>query len=575
MYKINIEDRSYKKYDIFYNVSLMKVNNSTTIIDDPFEKKLFNNDVFQINEEKIEMYHSIIRSMKFIPGILILKNNKTYGKIKNRYFYQCIPDDKRLPLFLLPYEIKNVSFSKCFSNKYVVFKFNNWDEKFPIGKIEQIIGDVSESNNYYEYELYCKSLYASITNFKRETLDKIKEKTCEKCIENIKQRYKLYDCTEEYTFTIDSKQTTDYDDAFSIIALTNEKCILKIHIANVVLWLDELKLWDSFSNRIASIYLPDRKRPMIPTILSEHICSLNESSEKIAFTMELLINNNEIQNISYYNSFIKVNKNFVYEEEELLNNKNYILLKELFIKLTRNPSDEYKYITSLKNSFDVVTYGMVLMNYFTAIKIAEFNKGIFKSCSIANKVFIPGDLNDEIKNFIKIWNGSVTQYCLYDNKNKHELLKLDSYIHITSPIRRLVDIINMSILQEELELIEKNEARVIFIDKWSNSMEYINTTMRAIKKVQRNCNLLHMCIHDSTILETEYSCLIFDKLVRNDDLIQYMIYNKELKSVSRITTSENLFTYRYYKFKIYMFEDEANLKKKIRYQLVDNIIVDE
>ena len=54
-----------------------------------------------------------------------------------------------------------------------------------------------------------------------------------------------------------------------------------------------------------------------------------------------------------------------------------------------------------------------------------------------------------------------------------------------------------------------------------------------------------------------------------------MIYNKELKSVSRITTSENLFTYRYYKFKIYMFEDEANLKKKIRYQLVDNIIVDE
>ena len=118
----------------------------------------------------------------------------------------------------------------------------------------------------------------------------------------------------------------------------------------------------------------------------------------------------------------------------------------------------------------------------------------------------------------------------------------------------------MSILQEELELIEKNEARVIFIDKWSNSMEYINTTMRAIKKVQRNCNLLHMCIHDSSILETEYSCLIFDKLVRNDDLIQYMIYNKELKSVSRITTSENLFTYRYYKFKIYMFEDEANLK---------------
>ena len=572
MFKINVEDRNYTKYSVFNFHTLFRLTSDT--IKDPFENKLFNNDVIcKCDNGEITLHHSMIRSMKYIPGILVLNNNKTFGKEKNKYYYQCIPDDKRLPMFLIPYEVKDIGFIKYVSNKYIVFRFDKWEDKFPMGKIEITLGDVSHDINFYEYELYCKSLYASISNFTKETKNKMKKSNVDSCLENIKSKIEYIDLLHEHVFTIDSKETTDYDDALSIIDLGNEEYMLKIHIANVTIWLDELALWDSFSNRISSIYLPDRKRPMIPTILSEKICSLNSEMEKIVFTIEIHIQKNEVFKCKYYNSLIKVRRNFVYEEKDLLKNKDYILIKHVFEKLYSNKLNDYKFLSKIKNSFDVVAYSMILVNYFTAIKMADLNKGIFKSASIDNYVTIPHKIDEEMENFIKMWNNSVTQYCLFSKKKSHEFLRLDSYIHITSPIRRLVDLLNLSIIQEELQLIKPNENRSLFLEKWSESLEYINTTMRAIKKVQRNCNLLNKCIHNSEILEKEYSCFIFDKLVRNDDLIQYMIYNKELESVAKITTSENLFSYRYYKFKIFVFEDEGNLKKKIRYQLVDNNII--
>ena len=37
-------------------------------------------------------------------------------------------------------------------------------------------------------------------------------------------------------------------------------------------------LWRSFTKRVSTIYLPDKKRPMLPTILSDCLCSLQEKS---------------------------------------------------------------------------------------------------------------------------------------------------------------------------------------------------------------------------------------------------------------------------------------------------------
>ena len=54
------------------------------------------------------------------------------------------------------------------------------------------------------------------------------------------------------------------------------------------LWMEELDLWNSFSERISTIYLPDRKRPMMPLALSNCVCSLCENEEtRLAFGIDI------------------------------------------------------------------------------------------------------------------------------------------------------------------------------------------------------------------------------------------------------------------------------------------------
>jgi len=70
---------------------------------------------------------------------------------------------------------------------------------------------------------------------------------------------------------------------------------------------------------------------------------------------------------------------------------------------------------------------------------------------------IDDTLPDNVNNFLKIWNSSCGQYDLYDERKCHEMLDLESYIHCTSPIRRLVDLLNMAKLQKNMKMVNYGE----------------------------------------------------------------------------------------------------------------------
>ena len=122
--------------------------------------------------------------MSNIPGVLVLDTKRTYGKKKRKFLYKIIPDDKCLPEFLVPYNNKIIFNKKCV-NKYVVFTFKNWDEKHPMAEIYQVLGSVINLDTFYEYQLYCKSLYASNKVFTKETLQKLKRQSSDDLIELI------------------------------------------------------------------------------------------------------------------------------------------------------------------------------------------------------------------------------------------------------------------------------------------------------------------------------------------------------------------------------------------------------
>jgi len=625
LYKILIENRNYDKYDIYNANNLDKEN---IIFENSIQSyKSFNNDTFYYNNNNLEIVHSSIRNTDNIPGVLILENNKNYGKIKknklqrnNKYYYKVIPDDIRIPIFLIDYEIKENNFIKIYKNYYITFKFSHWNEndKHPYGKLNQSIGSIDILNNFYEYQLYCKCLNVSIQKFIKNAKKEIEKKMINnnnhcKFIENIFKENETNNNiinrinNDYFIFSIDPINSQDYDDAFSITELELEKenkkntnkYLLSIYISNVSIIMDYLNLWDSFCQRISTIYLPDRKRPMLPTILSDCLCSLQENRTRIALVMDInleLKENNEIiiNSIDYKNCLIRVNKNFNYHSEELLTNNNYLLLFDIVSKLCQ----KYRLIKNIINSQDVVSYLMIFMNYNVAKELLNYKEGLYRTTitnkelkekynSIYEKTKIENQcqtqiIPNEVNNFFKIWTSSFGCYVNYDTlisineneeKNKNEIINLDLinsniYSHITSPIRRLVDLLNMIKFQKLKNLYNFNNKCDDFYNNWINKLDYINTTMRAIKKIQNDCNLLDKCLNTKELLEKEYDGYCFDKLNRNDGLFQYIVYLPSLNLTSKLILLENLDNFEKRKYKLYVFNNEEKYKKKIRLQII-------
>jgi len=570
-YKILIDHRNYSTWSIVNATDFTPISLS---MKNPAEYHLFNNDIFTFNKEKVNIEHSLLRTCDSIAGVLILENNKTYGRYKDKFLYKCIPDDIRVPSFLVPYEMKKMGFSKSFVNLYVTFRFSVWNDKHPEGLLQQVIGPVDILENFYEYQLYCKSLNTSIQKFHKDTTRFLKQKSedNEHLMDLIAKEYPLEDRSLMNVFSIDPENSVDFDDAFSINIEPN-KTSLSIYISNVTIWLDYLNLWNSFSRRISTIYLPDKKRPMLPTILSDCLCSLQENKKRAAFVLDIIIENDEIISYKFSNCIIRVKKNYVYEEDALLKLPDYQSLLQISKKMSR----KYKYLNRITDSHDVVSYFMIFMNYYCAKDFVKYNNGIFRSTmsTFSKTVSIPFYVPEEVNKFITIWNSFSGQYMdlsKIDEKNisliRHEALDMDAYIHITSPIRRLVDLLNMIQFQKNNKMIVLSDHAQNFFDKWIQEIEYINITMRSIRKVQNDCNLLYLCSSSPEMLDKIYDGYCFDKIIRHDGLYQFIVYIPEIKMTSRIIIQEELDNYEERKFRLFLFHNEEKMKKKIRMQMV-------
>jgi hypothetical protein len=107
-----------------------------------------------------------------------------------------------------------------------------------------------------------------------------------------------------------------------------------------------------------------------------------------------------------------------------------------------------------------------------------------------------------------------------------------------------------------------------FYNKWLEDIDYINTTMRSIRKVQCDCSLLDLCHNNPEVMDKEYDGYLFDKINRNDGLYQFVVFLPALKLSSRITMRDNFDNFECKKFKLYLFNNEENFKRKIRLQLI-------
>lgn len=560
-----VQDRSYKNFVLSRDKKVQDTPEKFS----PLREKLFDQDEIQFTNtgEKVKLIHSPVRQHKSIPGVLVLSNKKTFGRHGKKMLYQCHPDDKHLPVFLIPYQEKG-GFSKNPVNMYVTFEFLLWEGKHPYGRLTNSLGSVDDLSSFYEYQLYCKSLNASIQNFTRDAAQALKQKTEREFIHQILEKYpQIHNKIESKTkiFAIDPNLSRDFDDAFSIDIISSTEYKICIYISNVTLWMEVLNLWDSFSNRVSTIYLPDKRRPMLPTCLSECLCSLVEGQIRFAFTCEIHVDNDKILSKKYYNSAIVVHKNFRYEDSELDGFLPYQQLFSVLISL----KNKYRGINYIRGSHDIVNYLMVLMNNFSGNEMIHNENGIYRSFIASESLNIPDSLSNNATTFLQYWNSNGGQYVPYSSEIRHDIMKLHNYVHITSPIRRLVDLLNMIQIQINMNLIEFGPSAKKFLTKWLGKLDYINKTTRAVRKVQSDCSLLEMCTNHKELYEKTHTGVVFDKIKRNDGYFQYGVYLYETKLVSRIKMLNDVDNYTEHNFKIYLFRNEECFKKKIKLLLIN------
>lgn len=532
MYQFIVKEKGYASWRI------NKIKEGPDEIDisvpicEPYNKKLFHDDIFDTD---FNICNSKTRNLSYIAGILDY-SGKTFGRHRNgKFLYKVIPDNKLLPCFLIPYQDKKSEFNKVKVRKYIIFKFNNWNNKHPIGMLIDVLGNINELKIFDKYLLYSKNLFYKRQNINLNNGD---------LNNNFNNRFK------EHIISIDPINTKDIDDAYSF---TNNK--LSIYIVNVPIVLDKLKL-NGLINIPSTVYLSENRENMLDSLLSEKLCSLIAGENRIVLAIDIYLVNENIESVKFEICNINVFKNYCYEDSDLQDDNTYKKSFDMINKLNKN----LKLLDCINDSHELIEFLMLLMNIESAKILFENNKGIFRNFTLkkdSDRIENLTDLN--LKNFIKIWELGESEYCNFNKVEKHRLIN-HIYCHITSPIRRIVDIINMHELINILNLYKFNEYPNYL--EWK--IESINSIAKNIKKIQNESKILNKFIKTPEILNKLFNCIIINI---NNELHECSILIKDIDYICYLKNN-NYELYKNYTCQLYLFEDGYSLKRKIRVKII-------
>lgn len=532
--KVAINNRAYDSWE--FTQDDVKVDIPLLI---PSKHKLLHDDLVLFKDDTVVILESPFRDT-VLAGVLIL--GKTYGRSGKRLLYKCIPDNKSLPVFLVPYNVA-ATFSKVAKNKYIAFRFANWDSDHPHGEIKDTLGDVDSLEAFNEYQLYRRGLHLSLAQFTKASKILIKDNELS-CIEKILAipNYQIEDLRSvENVFTVDPVDCNDFDDAFSS-TVENGVATINIYIANVFLWLETYGLWEHMTDRVSTIYLPDKKRPMLPPLLSEDLCSLKQGADRFAFMMSVKYDMQTLKPIDnpvFKNVLINISKNYAYEDKKLGKNPAYKVLRAL---------------AQTDDSHDVVAFWMIRMNAAAAEHLRNRGKGIFRISEGENLLEKPVFKGGGIGELLVLPGAVYSEVCA-----PHSQLGVDAYVHITSPIRRLVDILNQILFQTDVSVLGQT-----FLDKWTRNLDEVNRATKDIRKTQMDCELLALVNKNGC--PQEFSGILFDRTAVSARY-EYAVYIEELKMFSRIKLEDHIENFTKSQFRIFVFEDEDRLCRKIRLQI--------
>ncbi len=115
------------------------------------------------------------------------------------------------------------------------------------------------------------------------------------------------------TFTIDPASARDFDDAISAVSETADRWRVWVHIADVSAYVAQGSLVDREAYRRAtSVYVPGAVEPMLPEILSGGACSLVPGQDRLAVTVEMVVEGDRVTSVLFYRSLIRSDERLDY-----------------------------------------------------------------------------------------------------------------------------------------------------------------------------------------------------------------------------------------------------------------------
>ncbi|HZK82991.1 MAG TPA: ribonuclease R [Humisphaera sp.] len=134
------------------------------------------------------------------------------------------------------------------------------------------------------------------------------------------ERTRRVDLTEEVICTIDPDDAKDYDDAISLRKLNSGLWELGVHIADVSYFVPAgTELDEEAYERANSCYFPGFVIPMLPEILSNGVCSLQEGVPRLCKSAFITYDDNAMPVSSRFeNTIIKSRRRLRYKEAQAI-----------------------------------------------------------------------------------------------------------------------------------------------------------------------------------------------------------------------------------------------------------------
>ncbi|HOP46048.1 MAG TPA: RNB domain-containing ribonuclease [Desulfobacteraceae bacterium] len=266
------------------------------------------------------------------------------------------------------------------------------------------------------------------------------------------------------SITIDGPFTRDYDDAISL-EMVGDNLQLGIHISDVssVIPVDSLTNREA-SERASSHYFPGREIPMIPPSLSENRLSLIKDHDRPALSLFIRFDKNiKLLDYRFTQSLIRVKRQLTYDEvndsmpDEPMFQKMHeisssllrdrmnrgaisLSLPELNIRINAESSLSLKLIEQDTPSRKIVAELMILYNYLAA-KFCYDNiiPILFRTQPEPNEILTVDESGYVYYVFRQ--RRKLRPLAIDTSPAPHSILGLEQYTHVTSPIRRYLDLV--------------------------------------------------------------------------------------------------------------------------------------